>query len=115
MLCIFHAQSQLTTVGNGVQLLLNVEEREYIESADSSDLGFMLLVHHQSEPPFTKEFGFGLTPGFHYLIGMRMVEVSLAAPSNCFLVQILYDFTALARIAYQLNTKLHYHQLQTHF
>lgn len=55
--------------------MLNVEEEEYIESKESSDLGFMVLVHHQDEPPLITEFGFGITTGYHYMMSMRMREV----------------------------------------
>ena len=55
--------------------MLNVEENEYIESADASDLGFMLEIHDQNQPPLVTEFGFGVTSGFHYLIAMKMQEV----------------------------------------
>lgn len=62
--------------GNGLKLILYDEEDEYIETSDSEDLGFKFLAHDPTEPPFLKEMGFGLAPGYHYLIALRQREVS---------------------------------------
>lgn len=59
-----------------MKLILYDEEDEYIETSDSEDLGFKFLAHDPTEPPFLKEMGFGLAPGYHYLIALRQREVS---------------------------------------
>ena len=56
-------------------MILYDEESEYIESKEAEDLGFKFLAHDPTEPPFLKELGFGLAPGFHYLIALREREV----------------------------------------
>jgi len=60
---------------NGLQVVLYDESDEYIETDNSEDLGFKFLPHSPEEPPFLKELGFGLAPGFHYLIAMQQREV----------------------------------------
>ena len=64
-------------LGNGLRVVLYDEAEEYIESKNSDDLGFKFLAHSSVEPPFLKELGGGLAPGFHYLIALREKEVSL--------------------------------------
>ncbi|XP_067951695.1 acid-sensing ion channel 1C-like [Watersipora subatra] len=61
--------------GNGLEMVLYDEEDDYIESKDSEDLGFKFLAHSPIEPPFLKELGFGLAPGFHYLIALQQREI----------------------------------------
>ena len=63
-------------------LILYDEEDEYIETSRSDDLGFKFLAHDPIEPPFLKELGFGLAPGFHYLIALRQREVTGAVTSK---------------------------------
>ena len=65
----------IALVGNGLQVVLYDEEKDYIETHDSEDLGFKFLAHAPIEPPFLKELGFGLAPGYHYLIALRQREV----------------------------------------
>ena len=62
--------------GNGLQIFLYDEEEEYIASTHSEDLGFKFIAHDPIEPPFLKELGAGLAPGFHYLIALKQTEVS---------------------------------------
>ena len=72
-----HLISLNLLTGNGLELILYDEESEYIESNDAEDLGFKFLAHDPIEPPFLKELGFGLAPGFQYLIALREREVSI--------------------------------------
>lgn len=61
--------------GNGLQLVLNVEEAEYLETDDAGDLGIKFLTHNTVEPPFLKELGSGLSPGYHYFVSLQQREV----------------------------------------
>ena len=59
-----------------MELFLYVEADEYIETDHSEDLGVKFLAHSPIEPPFLKELGYGLAPGYHYLIALQQREVS---------------------------------------
>jgi len=71
-----------TRAGNGLKLVLYDEEDEYIEIDGADDLGIKFQPHHFTEPPFMKEMGYGLAPGFHYLIALKEREVSYCPPSH---------------------------------
>ena len=58
-----------------MEVILYDEEMEYIVSSHSGDLGFKFLAHDPKEPPFLKELGAGLAPGFHYLVALKQSEV----------------------------------------
>ena len=66
----------LLLAGNGLQLVLYNEEEEYIHTVHSEDLRVKFLPHSHFEPPFLKELGSGLAPGFHYLIAINEREVN---------------------------------------
>ncbi|CAH1791543.1 unnamed protein product [Owenia fusiformis] len=70
---------------NGLKLYLNVEELEYLNYMEASDLGFKILAHDQDEPPLIQELGFGVTTGNHYFIALETERVtSLPDPyGNC--------------------------------
>ena len=48
----------------------------YTPTIHSEDLGVKFLPHSHFEPPFLKELGSGLAPGFHYLIANNEREVN---------------------------------------
>lgn len=71
---------------NGLQLLLDVQTREYLpiwhdKHEVASESGFKVQIHSQKEPPFLSEYGFGVSPGFQTLVGIKEQRLNfLPAP-----------------------------------
>ncbi|XP_070537189.1 acid-sensing ion channel 1C-like [Ptychodera flava] len=67
--------SKRAGAGNGLKLILDIELEEYTPSndldGDSMDAGLKILIHPTNEPPYVKELGFALTPGYHSFISMK--------------------------------------------
>ncbi|XP_019623542.1 PREDICTED: acid-sensing ion channel 2-like [Branchiostoma belcheri] len=75
--------------GNGLKVTINIENDEYMATndvaGDAMDAGIKVMVHPQHEPPFVKELGFAVSPGFHTFVAIRKeVITTLPAPyGNC--------------------------------
>ncbi|XP_078582100.1 acid-sensing ion channel 1C-like [Branchiostoma floridae x Branchiostoma japonicum] len=75
--------------GNGLKVTVNIENDEYMATndvaGDAMDAGIKVMVHPQHEPPFVKELGFAVSPGFHTFVAIRKeVITTLPAPyGNC--------------------------------
>ena len=76
------------------------EEVEYIETFDTDDLGIKFLPHSPEEPPFLKELGFGLAPGYHYLIGLKEKEVSVDVEGIYYVMPLVNFFIAVIVACY---------------
>ena len=48
----------------GLRLIMSVEQKEYNGRLSFSS-GLRILVHNQSEPPLTRDFGFAVMPRSH--------------------------------------------------
>ncbi|CAH1241431.1 ASIC2 [Branchiostoma lanceolatum] len=71
--------------GNGLKVTINIENDEYMATddvgGDAMDAGIKVMVHPQHEPPFVKELGFAVSPGFHTFVAIRQeVITTLPAP-----------------------------------
>ena len=76
-----------------MELFLYVEADEYIETDHSEDLGVKFLAHSPIEPPFLKELGYGLAPGYHYLIALQQREVRAESITHIYTLHVqLYTY-----------------------
>ena len=68
----FPVESLKGGVDNGLEILLDVQQDEYMpvwEETDevSTEMGFKIEIHDHDEPPMITEMGFGVSPGFQTL------------------------------------------------
>ena len=67
--------------GNGLRLILDIEEREYTPTNDLDasglDAGIKVMLHHPTEPPYIKELGFSIAPGMHTFVSMKHEQVNV--------------------------------------
>lgn len=62
-------------VGNGLHLMLNIQQEEYTETfAGNREAGLKILVHDQIDPPLMDSLGSAIPPGFHAFVGVRRNE-----------------------------------------
>ena len=64
---------------NGLKLLLDIQEEEYIPSNDldggAADAGIRFMIHDPTEPPYIKEYGISASPGQHVFVSMKHEKV----------------------------------------
>lgn len=68
-------------IDNGLELLLDVQSTEYMpvwtETDEvSSEMGFKVQIHGQSEPALITELGFGISPGFQTLVTTKEQRIT---------------------------------------
>ena len=61
---------------NGLEILMDTQTDEYLpiwhdKHEIASESGFRVQIHTQSEPSFLSEYGFGVSPGFQTLVGIK--------------------------------------------
>lgn len=72
-------------VDNGLELLLDVQQDEYMPMWKESDeityeAGLKVQIHSQDQPPFIHELGFGISPGRQTLVSTREQRVYFLPP-----------------------------------
>ena len=70
---------------NGLSLVLNVENYEYM-AGPNNEAGAKLYLHNPQEEAMVRDLGFALAPGMHFLVDIDTVEVSW---TRC-LIQVLF-------------------------
>ncbi|XP_038050004.1 acid-sensing ion channel 1A-like [Patiria miniata] len=76
------AQSQQGT-GNGLQLIVNIQQNEYTETVSSGhvEAGLRFAIHPPDELPLIDTMGLSASPGFHTYASMRLVRhINLPKP-----------------------------------
>lgn len=65
---------------NGLKLLLDIQEEEYIPSNDldggAADAGIRFMIHDPTEPPYIKEYGISASPGQHVFVSMKHEKIT---------------------------------------
>lgn len=65
----------LPGVGNGLHVLINIEQDEYTETfSGNREAGLKILVHDQQDPPLMDSLGSALPPGYQAFVGVRKNE-----------------------------------------
>ena len=62
-------------VKHGLELVLNVEEYEYMKGPHNA-VGLKLLLHHQDEVPLVQDFGDNIPAGMHTFVSLSVTNVS---------------------------------------
>ncbi|XP_022086803.1 acid-sensing ion channel 2-like [Acanthaster planci] len=62
--------------GNGLTMVINIQQAEYTEPVQNGNLeaGLKVLVHDQETPPSVDSEGFAIAPGVHAFVGLRKIE-----------------------------------------
>ncbi|XP_070536003.1 acid-sensing ion channel 2-like [Ptychodera flava] len=64
---------------NGLRVVLNAQTSEHLPTADLEDsfinVGFKLMIHPPTEPPYPKELGFAVGPGSHIFLAITRQEI----------------------------------------
>ena len=61
---------------NGLRLLLNIEQYEYMVGPNEA-AGIKMLLHDPNEAPLVEELGMAVAPGSHAFAAILMLEVSV--------------------------------------
>ncbi|ELU13132.1 hypothetical protein CAPTEDRAFT_202570 [Capitella teleta] len=64
----------------GLQLVLNIEEYQYVDFLDQIDSGFKVHLHAQYEIPSVSSSGFGVSPGTHALASVTYTKIHSLQP-----------------------------------
>ncbi|ELU13130.1 hypothetical protein CAPTEDRAFT_202568 [Capitella teleta] len=64
----------------GLQLVLNIEEYQYVDFLDQIDSGFKVHLHAQYEIPSVSSSGFGVSPGTHALASVTYTKTHSLQP-----------------------------------
>ncbi|XP_071798529.1 acid-sensing ion channel 1-like [Asterias amurensis] len=65
----------LPGIGNGLQLVLDIEENEYTETEDgNTEAGLKFAIHPHTESPEMDTTGLSAPPGFHTFVSIRQTH-----------------------------------------
>ncbi|EDO29539.1 predicted protein, partial [Nematostella vectensis] len=88
---------------SGLQLRLNVEEKDHVSNLYGLQAGFKVLVHDPREHPMIEETGFALQPGTHTFCSVRMKKyVNLRAPYRTECGENITDFNRYFNVNYTM-------------
>ncbi|XP_048577084.1 acid-sensing ion channel 1A isoform X2 [Nematostella vectensis] len=88
---------------SGLQLRLNVEEKDHVSNLYGLQAGFKVLVHDPREHPMIEETGFALQPGTHTFCSVRMKKyVNLKAPYRTECGENITDFNRYFNVNYTM-------------
>ena len=62
-------------VKRGLQLVLNIEQYEYMKGPNNA-VGLKLLLHNQSDVPLVQDFGINIPAGMHTFVALSVSKVS---------------------------------------
>jgi len=80
----------------GLQLILNVNQDEYISEGDDA-AGMRIVIHQAQRMPFPEDEGLAINPGQTTSIGLRRVNCPLSAYSDRCVLHVFYLFIFTAR------------------
>ncbi|XP_019901136.2 acid-sensing ion channel 1C isoform X2 [Esox lucius] len=71
--------------GNGLEIMLDIQQDEYLpvwgETDETSyEAGIKVQIHHQEEPPFIDQLGFGVAPGFQTFVSCQQQLLQYLPP-----------------------------------
>uniref|UniRef100_A0A8C5U0G6 Uncharacterized protein n=1 Tax=Malurus cyaneus samueli TaxID=2593467 RepID=A0A8C5U0G6_9PASS len=82
--------------GNGLELMLNVQQEEYLPvwGTQVRPSGVKVQIHSQDEPPFIDQLGFGVAPGFQTFVSCQQQRLVYLPPpwGDCKATPIESDF-----------------------
>ena len=74
---ILHYENDWCSVGmkHGLQLVLNIEQYEYMAGPQNA-VGLKLLLHHQDVMPLVQDFGYAVRAGTYTTVEVSVSKVS---------------------------------------